>query len=422
MPLRRCFTQLLNRTLRLYEQRQDAVCVYGLQHILPSQEQLFCAIKESHIARGWPIIMGKHYSTVGCALAPENYLVHDLPDIFYKRGHFEVAFKNLLRPFCERLERTVADGDRKSIIILDDGGYVSGFLIEKFLKHNCHVVIVEQTTSGLKHARNYPCPVVSVASSILKREVESIFIAESVVRALHRRNVKIQRNVNCGIIGFGAVGTALCRILQKDGVKAISVFDRSQVRRTAATKEGFTVLRDAKAFVEQSDLVFGCTGEDVGRMIKPGAVRRSEQELLCVSCGSGDGEFASWISSNEQARLYRRGGRIGGNGFNDIEGKFGSGYFRVLNGGFPINLDRSAKSDPTDDFVLTRMLVFCGILQAIALAGKNWSNKNRIVSLSKDLERAVHNVWFADYPKRLPQEIRSRTATLLGLSQRKSKS
>lgn len=419
MSLRKCFTELLSRTVPVYERRRDAACIYGLQHILPSQEQLFGAIKESHIARGWPIIMGKHYSTVACALAPENYLVHDLPDIFYKRGHFEVAFKNLLKPFCERLEKTVADGERRSVIILDDGGYVSGFLVEKFLRHNCRVVIVEQTTSGLKRARNYPCPVVSVASSILKREVESIFIAESVLQALQRRAVEIPRNVNCGIIGFGAVGSALCHVLREGGVERICVFDRNHVRRTAAATEGFTVLQDVKAFVEDSDLVFGCTGEDIGRLIDPGIVRRAERELLCVSCGSSDGEFASWISSRGEARLYRRDGRIGGNGFDDIEGQFGCGRFRVLNGGFPMNLDRSAKSDPIDDFVLTRMLVFCGILQAVTMAEKNWSSANSVVSLHKDFERAVHDVWFDSYPKRLSQGINARTATQLGLPQRK---
>ena len=417
MSLLKCFAQLLGRTAYIYERKRELACIYGLQHILPSQEQLFGAIQEAHIVRGWPIIMGKHYSTVGRALASDNCFVHDLPDICYKRGQFEGAFKSRLESFCQRLEETVANMDSKSVIVLDDGGYVGGCLVEKFLKHNCHVVVVEQTTSGLKHARNYPCPVVSVASSILKREVESIFIAESALQALHRRKVKIQRNVNCGIVGFGAVGTALCRVLKDDGVESISVFDRSHVRRTAAAKEGFAVLRDAKAFVEQSDLVFGCTGEDVGKMIELGAVRRSKKELLCVSCGSSDGEFASWISSKGQAQLYRRGGRIGGDGLGDIEGRFGTGRFCVLNGGFPINLDRSAESDPINDFVLTRMLVFCGILQAITLAGRSWSNRNRIVPIQKDLERAVHNVWFDAYPKRLSQDVRARTATLLGLPQ-----
>ena len=389
---------------------------------MPSQEQLFGAIMESRIAHGRSIIVGKHYSTVRQAFPPEHYLVHELPEIVYKRGYFEAAFKALLNSWCHDLVNAVADGKHKIVVILDDGGYVSGFLVEKFLKHNCRMVVVEQTTSGLKYARDYPCPVVTVASSILKREVESVFIADSVFQALVRRRISIQAGVKCGIIGFGAVGTALCRALKKRGIKGIHVFDRDSNRRIAAAKEGFKALQDAKSFVEQTDLIFGCTGKDVGEMIKPMAVRRGLKKLLCVSCGSGDGEFLSWISSQEQVRLYRRGDRIGGNGLDNIDGQFGSGSFRVLNGGFPINLDRSAKSDPIDDFVLTRMLVFCGILQAITLAGKNWSNENRVISLHKDLERAVHDVWFDAYPKRLPQEIRLRTATLLGLPQQKSDS
>ena len=420
MPLLDCFKRLVDWAGRHHYRGQQAVYVCGLQHILPSQEQLFGAIHESQIARGCPIIIGKHYSTVRHAFPPEHYLVHDIPDITYKRGSFEATFRAQLKSFCERLENTVTDGERRPVIILDDGGYVAEFLVEKFLKHRCHVVVIEQTTSGLKSARKYPCPVVPVASSILKREVESIFIADSIVKALGRRRILIRPGLNCGVIGFGAVGAALCRALKKLGVKTVSIFDLDSGRRTAAANEGFAVLQNANLCVEQSELLFGCTGEDVGKMTEPSSVRRNEKELLCVSCGSSDGEFASWMSAKGLARLYRRRGRIGGNGFDDVEGRFGSGSFRVLNGGFPINLDRSVMSDPVDDFVLTRMLVFCGILQAITLVGTSWANENRIVPLHKDLERAVHDVWFDVYPKRLSQDVRARAATLLGLPQQKS--
>jgi S-adenosylhomocysteine hydrolase len=413
MSLRNCFARLLDQTAHFYERQRDSIYICGLQHIVPSQEQLFGAIKESRIAHGRPIIVGKHYSTVQQALPPEHYSVNDLQEIIYTRGHFEAAFKAKLDSWCHDLVNTVVNGKHKKVVILDDGGYVSGFLVEKFLEHNCRVVVVEQTTSGLKYARNYPCPVVTVANSILKREVESIFIAESILQALARKKILIRSGVKCGIIGFGAVGTALCRELKKRGVKKIFVFDRNGERQTAAANEGFTILPNAKSFIEQSDLVFGCTGKDVGEIIKPTAVRRSEKELLCVSCGSGDGEFASWISSPQQVRVYRRGGRICGNGLDDIDGQFGSGNFRVLNGGFPVNLDRSAKSDPVDDFVLTRMLVFCGILQAIKLAGEDCSSKNKVVALQKDLELAVHKVWFDAYPKRLPNDIKTSTEALL---------
>lgn len=395
--------------------RKFPVAVCGLQHLLPSQELLFAAFRAVGLARSLPVIIGKLYSTVQSALPTEHYLAHEPLDITYRRGEFERAFKNALRLVCERQRITVGALSEESVVVLDDGGFVAGLLVPYFLAQDRRVVVVEQTTSGLRHAAKYNCPVVCVASSIIKREIESVLIAESVLRAMSTyADVYRGRKRIIGVAGFGAVGSALCRLIRETERHSLLVFDRDVTRCEAASFEGFKTTEDAKGLVEEADVLFGCTGEDFARSVDRAAIRRrSGCELLCASCGSSDFEFRSWITQSAKARLHKRQGRLGGNAFADIPGRFGIGGFRVLAGGFPINLDRTPTSDPEEDFILTRMLVFLGGLQAWELTSYGWSNGNALLRISPERERAAKAIWLECFPERLPLAAMRRADQML---------
>lgn len=413
MSLLAPFKRLIGLTSQQNSQHLNSARICGLQHILPSQEQLFGAIRESGIADGLPIVIGKLYSTVRNALPPENYLAHEPLEIIYDRGNFEGAFKASLKPFCERQGITVSQKSKQPVVILDDGGFVSGFLSTYFLERGCPVIIIEQTTSGLRYARTYSCPVVSVASSVLKREVESVLIADSIVRAIIARSILPGKHENWAIAGFGAVGAALCRALRAIHVRRVFVYDRDAQLRLAASNEGFEVVEDARTLVEKADILFGCTGEDFSKTVPRADVNRRKTDLVCASCGSSDFEFGSWMVDTGETCLHRRNGRSGGNGFADVSAEFATGSFRILSGGFPINLDRRLKSDPVEDFVLTRMLVFVGILQALDLAKDGRPQTNQIHAIRHDLEIAVHDVWFDAFPHRLSPEVTRRARKIL---------
>jgi threonine dehydrogenase-like Zn-dependent dehydrogenase len=308
----------------------------------------------------------------------------------------------------------VANRRKNPVIVLDDGGFVGGFLSSWFIAHDCPVVVVEQTTSGLRHAQKYACPVVSVAGSLVKREVESALIADSIVRAVIARSVLPKPGQIWGIAGYGAVGRALGRVLSPMKLKRVVVFDRDPALRAVAAEDGLEVVPDANVLVETSDVLFGCTGEDLTKSIPRTAVHRSGPDLRCASCGSSDSEFASWISNSDIARLYRRpDGRIGGNGFDTVGGDFAAGRYHVLNGGFPINLNRHWKSDLIEDFVLTRMLVFAGIVQALEVLSDGCAPGGRILPLNDQFEADVQQIWFDAYPRRLGQQAQTRVGALL---------
>src|SRR5436309_1062444 len=113
MSLLEPFERLIGLTAAQNSRHLNSVRICGLQHILPSQEQLFGAIRESGVADGLPIVIGKLYSTVRNALPPENYLAHEPLEIVYERGNFEGAFKASLKPFCERQGITVSKKSKK---------------------------------------------------------------------------------------------------------------------------------------------------------------------------------------------------------------------------------------------------------------------------------------------------------------------
>jgi hypothetical protein len=256
--------------------------------------------------------------------------------------------------------------------------------------------------------------VVSVAGSLVKREVESTLIADSIIRAIVSRPILPTPTAVWGVAGYGAVGRALGRVLTSMKLKRVLIFDRDPGLRAAAADDGLEVVPDANALVEQSDLLFGCTGEDLSKGISRSAIHRGNADLLCASCGSSDSEFASWIANSEIARLFRRSdGRIGGNGFNTVTGDFAAGRYQVLNGGFPINLNRHWKSDRVDDFILTRMLVFAGIVQAIEVLTDGWTPGNRILRLQDQFEADVQQIWFDAFPGRLGEGARTRVLDLL---------
>lgn len=88
----------------------------------------------------------------------------------------------------------------------------------------------------------------------------------------------------------------------------------------------------------------------------------------------------------------------------------------MVNGGFPVNLDRSVQCDPEPDFILTRMLMFAGLIQALPLLDEDSNAAGGIVSIDSVLERTIFDIWCKAYPSRLPIETRRRLISQLDAS------
>ncbi len=64
----------------------------------------------------------------------------------------------------------------------------------------------------------------------------------------------------------------------------------------------------------------------------------------------------------------------------------------VLNGGYPINFDRKGNATPDDDIVLTRCLLYIGLMQAAELLEKDNAQPG-IYSLDVESQRQTLHAW-----------------------------
>jgi hypothetical protein len=171
-----------------------------------------------------------------------------------------------------------------------------------------------------------------------------------------------------------------------------------------AAREGFQTVDSVEQMAVDADVLLGCTGTDFAAMVAMGKIFRHKERLVCASCGSSDLEFAQWIRSSGMGFISRQSARLPGNAFQDLDGRFGKGSYRVLNGGFPVNLNRGLQSDPEADFVLTRMLMYAGILQSLPLLSTD--SPAELTPIAGSLERTIFEIWTELYPDRIPCRLK----------------
>ena len=181
--------------------------------------------------------------------------------------------------------------------------------------------------------------------------------------------------------GVGALGGALVQDLAKKG-RWIHLYDTSPNYERPKTSTQFTKLA---LFLNNCDLVFGCTGRnfiriELLRKIKP------DHSLHFVSCSSRDTEFLDLLRFGKiRQETVRDGyGRLE-IGFEEKQSHF------LENGGFPINFDRVSEQENAEEIVLTRALVLAGIFQALCVRMRD--KRDDVLMLSPSLQQSLVAQW-----------------------------
>jgi hypothetical protein len=109
-----------------------------------------------------------------------------------------------------------------------------------------------------------------------------------------------------------------------------------------------------------AQVLFGCTGKDFA--FGADTIPRGLPKTM-MSLSSRDVEFRSFIL-NRTLRLSDPPQRL----FDplQLEGML-AGPYSILNGGFPINFDRTKEWETSSEIALTRALVLLGVLQALCV-------------------------------------------------------
>ena len=248
------------------------------------------------------------------------------------------------------------------IMILDEGGRLVRAATSMRLPSRHRVVAVEQTTRGLDlfgAASGRALPLISVAASRPKREIEARWVAQTMLEGI-RSQVQTVPTLGDAItlVGFGAVGAHLAGELAKTpGV--LTIVDMELSRIALALKGGYRVLSLQEAKRHPVNLWLGCTGRTWLRASDLALLG----ETLLVNCASSDIEFPAGYIRRCAAPTDSDGLPVPWHRAFTMATSAGTAT-TLANGGFPINFRGQLDTIPPREFQLTRALMLCGAYQA----------------------------------------------------------
>ncbi len=361
------------------------VCV---QHVLPTTVSLLNSLVRVGTKPDNIYLLGKPYST---HQASEQQIVKlgiqkQVNSVQTKLGRFSETFSNDVTRMWDYVLDDLSHKKIDAIIILDDGGHciasTPAIIIERYL-----IIGIEQTTSGLRNLKtlNLEFPIIDVASSAAKKWLEPIIISKYIIKKSEVSHVK-KKKIDCGVIGFGAIGKAVAHALSLSGHN-VTIYDK--LPRNIIKNNKYFQSNTLSSLISTSDYVFGCTGQDITSEIDICALAHDDKSL--ISCSSDDTEFKSLLRFIQKTRM--RNFPVS-SPLDDIFYKTGhKSIIRIFRGGFPINFDNSKKIEHTQGIQLTRGLIFSGILQAMSLLTSSKRKSSAIVALDPVMQQFIARIW-----------------------------
>jgi len=377
LPLLDRFVHLRNLPLK------EDVLVIAHTHILESSYPLF---RHLAAAVGYQnmFLMEKPYSTISYMANKVVEMGVDLTRVPMKNG---LAYEFAVQDSIQILWRKVLGHLKKvaisKIVIIDDGADILTNIPWEDLE-GIDIVGVEQTTRGivrLKEGYGMHPSVINVAGCALKKEIESQFIAEGIIKEI-KELIKNIGKTKIGVVGTGNIGEKIIAGLEKVNI-VVNSYDFSKFNAMGLPSD--RSVTSVSEIIEKNDIVIGATGRDFLRGV---VLDKAKGEKYLLSASSADVEFYSIIN---------RAG-FPSNFFETIafEPNLGS-KLNILNAGYPINFNRTKEIEKAEDMQLTRTLLFAGFVEALEISKKE--NKSLIFKLDAGFQREILNVWIALKPK-----------------------
>lgn len=335
------------------KERPRDCAIIAHTHLLPNNLPLFRHLS-SLLDFGRIYVMDKPYSTVHSVL---NELVLSGFEVIPVRMDADLPYEFAVSKSLDVLWDKVIDDQKrrqyKKLLIIDDGGDVwQSIPWNEF--EDVNIAAVEQTQRGIartvRNGKRFP-PIVSVASSGIKKNVESEFIGISVVNKLDDIGV-LRKAQQVGIIGMGSIGVAVATALETRGITPLSY---DPIYHTKPSDSPFR-RNSLDVLMNECDLIIGTTGTDALKGLPYERVTTGNKIL--ASASSADLEFSSLLKLAPHRMHPFETVTVAIHDELTIE---------VLNGGYPINFDRIKDATPDDDIVLTRCLMYIGAMQALEL-------------------------------------------------------
>ena len=319
-------------------------------------------------------------------------------------------YRDCNRRKMEKIWLTCHDDIKKkqidTLLVLDEGGR----LLESMpyeLRLTCKTAGIEQTKAGLFNTNSHfvPFPIINIADSFAKRDLESPLIADAIWQHIHtliHTDSNLKSATVFGVIGNGAIGSNVVKNLLAQG-HFVLIYDEKESAFNIGTFKRLFRMSSIQGVILNSEVILGCTGKDITQHLD---IKSIAMNKTFISCTSEDKEFFSLLKfiASESNQIYPP--------FSDINYKLGGNVsIKIIRGGFPVNFDKSPISVPTQDIQLTRGLLFGGILQALTVVkkpmGNGWAiNHPVLFSLDPHIQKFVVDIWRKFQPeKRYPKPL-----------------
>jgi hypothetical protein len=366
------------------EASDPAKCVLVMHvHVLPSLMLLIDRLIGLGFREEAIIVVGKSYSTIPAAaadLAERGVVFIAGRADEFSPGYFDHANRTILARACHQAAGLASELNSERAILVDDGGLLSEVWYSEVGRYRLHVVSVQQTASGLfSESRPFaqsPFVKIDVARSAAKSYFEARIIAEGTFRAVESLGALTDIH-RIGIVGLGRVGRNLAKRLSHRF--EVTGYDRN---RSQAKGLNVTLAPDAAALVQGAEVIFGCTGVS---WLTPELLPEKGRRVF-ASCSSRDVEFANLL------RTHRADPYLSRAPFGRLIYRTHEATHIVLNGGFPINFDRTREWEHVEEICLTRALVLLGILQALRVCPKE---REQVYPLDAACQAKLTRRWMA---------------------------
>lgn len=354
----------------------ENVTVIAIQHAIDITHHMFLELYKKGLKPENTYLLGKCYSTnidTVEDLRRKGAYVSDSSFAFDSHSSFDEQFTQYVKKFLQECKKQrQARKDKNKIILVDDGGFLIRNVLEEPELLSDTLSATELTSSGYNSLKDCPIPfpVLNIARSKAKLEIEGTMIAELEVRHIERviEEEKLDSK-NILIMGGGAIGKKIYSILVSKKYSA-HVFD---------IDTSVSTTNDLRESLKNADVVIGATGSSPLSMED---IADLEKKVLLISTSSSDREFPSasirsGVSKNvnpHHSYPYK----------NTI----------LVNSGFPINFTGERVSLPLEQVQLTDSL----ILSAIFQASKEKDSKG-FVTLAEDIQDQIVEEFLNYYPQ-----------------------
>lgn len=366
----------------------------SVQHLLRSTGSMFESLIENNFPSQNIYLTGKIYSTHS---ETKRILKDDLGINLY-----DYKAKNKLGRYPESMTEVVKEmwndlilnaPENSNIIILDDGGYCLKNTPTKALK-KYNIFGIEQTTSGIKlNKKENKIPIVDVAGSAVKVNIEPSLVSEAINIQLHKK-ISNLNPLSIGVVGFGHIGKAVAREYFLKGYN-INLYD---IKKEITTEDigNYNISSTLESLIYNSDVIIGATGEDITANLKiEDLLETVNTDKTFISVSSGDIEFnfliqmmeSKFYSCEKSSKRYELQDKI-------LKTK-NNKDIRILRGGMVANFTGQPDSSPGKYIQITRGILLAAIVQIIENK-ENILNTKGFVKLSSDLQQEALEIWFND--------------------------